>query len=40
MGRLHQVTGDEHRTPGRSPLLTSCRHTDLLRVSSAISSPR
>ncbi|WP_399892975.1 putative leader peptide [Streptomyces sp. BBFR51] len=40
MGRLDQVTGDEHRTPGPSPMLTSRRHIDLLRVCSAIGSPR
>ncbi|MFE2353408.1 putative leader peptide [Streptomyces parvulus] len=36
MGRLPRITGDRHRTPAPSPLLTSRRHIDLLRVRSAI----
>ncbi len=50
MGRLDQVTGDEHGTSVPSPLLassvlvspllTSRRHIDLLRVSSALGALR
>ncbi|MFF8593805.1 putative leader peptide [Streptomyces sp. NPDC015220] len=38
MGRLEPVAGrpSRSRTPGPSPLLTSRRHIDLLRVCSAI----
>ncbi|WP_324606394.1 putative leader peptide [Streptomyces cellulosae] len=38
MGRLESVSGRASRTSPRSPLLTSRRHIDLLRVCSA-SSP-
>ncbi|MFI6208312.1 putative leader peptide [Streptomyces sp. NPDC051041] len=37
MGRLEPVTSRASRTARRSPLLTSRRHIDLLRVCSAIS---
>ncbi|WP_374227583.1 putative leader peptide [Streptomyces sp. AC627_RSS907] len=40
MGRLDRATGGESRAPGPSPLLTSRRHIDLLRVSSALSLAR
>ncbi|WP_432083839.1 hypothetical protein [Streptomyces sp. WAC 04229] len=40
MGRLLQVTADEHRTPAPSPMLTSRRHIDFLRVRSAIGATR
>ncbi|MEU0407513.1 putative leader peptide [Streptomyces griseorubiginosus] len=36
MGRLESATGRVSRTSGPSPLLTSRRHIDLLRVCSAI----
>ncbi|MEU6064000.1 MULTISPECIES: putative leader peptide [Streptomyces] len=39
MRRLEAVTGRESRAPGPSPLLTSRRHVDLLRVCSARSAP-
>ncbi|WP_310591776.1 putative leader peptide [Streptomyces resistomycificus] len=37
MGRLEPITSGVSRTPRPSPLLTSRRHIDLLRVCSAIS---
>ncbi|MEU7057430.1 putative leader peptide [Streptomyces sp. NPDC046197] len=37
MGCLEPVTSRVSRTPAPSPLLTSRRHIDLLRVCSAIS---
>ncbi|MFH8218275.1 putative leader peptide [Streptomyces sp. NPDC018057] len=37
MRRLEPVTGRASRTPRPSPLLTSRRHIDLLRVCSAMS---
>ncbi|MEU6349104.1 putative leader peptide [Streptomyces sp. NPDC047072] len=37
MRRLESAVGRVSRTPRRSPLLTSRRHIDLLRVCSAIS---
>ncbi|MET8246551.1 putative leader peptide [Streptomyces sp. NPDC005202] len=37
MGRLEPVTSRVSRRPRLSPLLTSRRHIDLLRVCSAIS---
>ncbi|MFC7010384.1 putative leader peptide [Streptomyces viridiviolaceus] len=40
MVRLEPVTSRASRRPGSSPLLTSRRHIDLLRVCSAISSLR
>ncbi|MER6331501.1 putative leader peptide [Streptomyces sp. NPDC001034] len=44
MARLEAVTGRAGRTPSRTspstPLLTSRRHIDLLRVSSALGGPR
>ncbi|MGW0816651.1 putative leader peptide [Streptomyces viridiviolaceus] len=40
MVRLKPVTSRASRRPAASPLLTSRRHIDLLRVCSAISSPR
>ncbi|MEV7791993.1 putative leader peptide [Streptomyces sp. NPDC087512] len=40
MGRLQPVTRDASGTTAACPLLTSRRHIDLLRVCSAISSPR
>ncbi|MEU0335433.1 putative leader peptide [Streptomyces sp. NPDC006193] len=40
MARLTAVTGLAGRTPLRAALLTSRRHIDLLRVSSAISLHR
>ncbi|MFD5453394.1 hypothetical protein ACWDTR_25580 [Streptomyces sp. NPDC003470] len=41
MGSIEPVTADaDRRTPGPSPLLTSRRHIDLLRVRSAITSSR
>ncbi|MFF7639570.1 putative leader peptide [Streptomyces canus] len=36
MGRVEPAAGRESRTPRPSPLLTSRRHIDLLRVCSAI----
>ncbi|WP_272920485.1 putative leader peptide [Streptomyces sp. SID5910] len=38
MGSIEPGAADASRTPGPSPLLTSRRHIDLLRVSSAIGS--
>ncbi|MFC8712599.1 MULTISPECIES: putative leader peptide [unclassified Streptomyces] len=40
MRRLEPVTGRASRTPRPSPLLTSRRHIDLLRVCSAMSLMR
>ncbi|MFE2042862.1 putative leader peptide [Streptomyces sp. NPDC059477] len=40
MGRLEPVTSRASRRPRRSPLLTSRRHIDLLRVCSAIGRRR
>ncbi|MFJ5259994.1 putative leader peptide [Streptomyces sp. NPDC088387] len=37
MGRVEAVAGRASHRPRRSPLLTSRRHIDLLRVCSAIS---
>ncbi|MEV6170859.1 putative leader peptide [Streptomyces sp. NPDC051954] len=36
MARLESVISPVRRTPAQSPLLTSRRHIDLLRVCSAI----
>ncbi|WP_261398547.1 putative leader peptide [Streptomyces misionensis] len=40
MARLEAVVGRAGRTPPRTPLLTSRRHIDLLRVCSAIGARR
>ncbi|MER6690113.1 putative leader peptide [Streptomyces minutiscleroticus] len=39
MGRTEPAVGRTGRTRRRSPLLTSRRHIDLLRVCSAASAP-
>ncbi|MEU3660467.1 putative leader peptide [Streptomyces sp. NPDC032940] len=38
MGSIEPVVADASRTPGPTPLLTSRRHIDLLRVCSATGS--
>ncbi|MFJ8545070.1 putative leader peptide [Streptomyces sp. NPDC093586] len=39
MGSVQPVAADVSCPPGPSPLLTSRRHIDLLRVCSAVGSP-